>query len=304
MEDWQFYVFISIIVVLFTHMHRKLEELARNQHSQHLTSHQILSQLPASVVHIISTPSAASATKEKNLKALLDHLKINFPKPGENVHTSEVYFSQFNFEWDWPAGSTNEISVYAPFCDSFTEFVRSSRRLKLVCAAVGNGQRLTDSLLFSTPLFSLRQYDAFNKKAGKVLYRGEVRGRTDIVIMDEDPPGDIARHNVLFAIEVKKDLKRPGDLNSGLREACTEVLGLCGDNSNSSPPVLLTDFVSVFIVVHLCRVREIPLLFAINADRCSNLKSALSLAYIISQQDCISADFGRPDSPTVSSNDI
>lgn len=151
-------------------------------------------------------------------------------------------------------------------------------------------------------MFSLRHYDPFNKKQGKVLYRGEIRGRTDIVIMDYDPPGEIARHNVRFAVEVKEDMTRPCDLQSGLREATTQLVGLCGDNSNCSLPVLLTDFVAVFIVVHLCQETSFPLKFSIIADSCSNLKSAMSLTYAISMRGCISADFGRPDTPNGSSS--
>jgi hypothetical protein len=329
MEDYQFYFFVSIVVGLFTYLHysqqKRLDELAHSQHelahSQHelahnqhelahnqqtqsLTSHQILSQLPASVVHIVLTPSAASATKDKNLKALLGHLCMNFPVPSESLHSSEVHFSRFNFRWRWPVGCTNEVSVYEPFCTAFRQFVNASSHVNLVSATVGNGQRLADGLLYCSRIFSLRTYSPFHKKKGKVLYRGEIRGRTDIVIMNEDPPGEIARHNVVFAVEIKKDLINPGNLQSGLREACTELLGLCGDNSISSPPVLLTDFVTVFIVVYLHKFTDIQLKFAIKADRCTNIKAALSLAYTISKRDCISADFGRPDTPTSSEDDI
>jgi hypothetical protein len=310
MDDWLVattLILVGFLSYLFIDQQRHLGKISQilQDHSQilqaqSLTTHQILSQLPTNIVHIVLTPSVASETKEKSLKALLDVLAIDFPRPSETVLSSEKHFSKFNFKWQWTQNSL-ESSSYQPFCDAFHRFIQSSTRLELVCAAVGNGNRLADGLLFSTSLFTLRRYDMTHVKVGKVLYKGEVRGTTDIVVMDYDPIGEIARHNVKFAIEVKSDLTNESRMQSGLREACIGLLGLCGDNCNGTPPVLLTDFVSVFLVVYLDSTSHSR--FQIIAQRCCNLKSAMSLAYEISQRDCISADFGRPDTPCARDED-
>jgi hypothetical protein len=233
--------------------------------------------------------------KDARFKNLMDALNLDGPKFQEGIFEEERGFADFNFKWSWR--SKSESQSYQPFCEELA-------KLSIVAVCVSDGQRLMDGLLYTTALWSLRKFDEEKRKVGRVLYRGEISGRTDIVVMDYDPGSDIFRHNVKFAIEVKRhgDIHSPAKLKSALREAATQLLGLCGDNSNNTPPVLLTDFCSVFIVLQLHLKSNYPLKFEILAWRCSSIKSALHKAFTASMLPCVSADFGRPDTPSGSSD--
>ena len=263
-----------------------------------ISQHRILEQLPASVMHIKLTPSLATVVKDKRFNKLMDALQPDFPIFRE-CDCSEGMFSEFEFEWSW--GTKQENASYVPFCEALSRLQNSS----LIAICVANGERLMNSLLYTTSLWSLRKYDADGLKVGRVLYRGEISGRTDIVVMDHDPGCDILRHNSKFVIEVKrtKDINTDAKLKSALREATTQLLGLCGDNSNNTPPVVLTDFCGVFIVLQLHMKSIYPLEFEIFAWRCRNIKSTLNKALEASMLPCISADFGRPDTPSCSSGE-
>jgi hypothetical protein len=260
--------------------------------------HQIINQLPASVVHIKLTPSLDTVVKDVGFRNLMDALDLDFPTMIEEGILEEGNFSNFEFDWVW--GQKKENESYEPFQKAYAE-----HSLPGVVVCVSDGERLMDKLLFTTPLWSLRKFDEKQRKFGKVLYRGEISGRTDLVLMDYDPGADILRHNVKVAIEVKRncDINAPAKLKSALREATTQLLGLCGDNSNNTPPVILTDFTSLFIVLQLHVKSNYPLKFEILAWNCSNIKSTLHKASMVSMLPCVSADFGRPDTPSGSDGD-
>ena len=263
-----------------------------------LSQHRILEQLPASVVHIKLTPSLATEVKDRRFQKLMDTLELNFPI-SQQCNLSEGIFSDFEFEWKW--GTKPEGASYAPFCEAFSGYQNSP----MIAISVGNGQRLMNSLLYTTCLWSLRKYDDSGVKVGRVMYRGEISGRTDIVVVDSDPGCDLQRHNAKFVIEVKKtkDINTEAKFKSALREATTQLLGLCGDNSNNTPPVVLTDFCSKFIVLQLHMKSAYPLEFKILAWSCRNIKSTLHKAQEVSMLPCISTDFGRPDTPSCSSEE-
>ena len=258
---------------------------------------QIIDQLPASVVHIKLTPSLATVVKDVRFRKLMDALDLDFPTMIEGI-SEEGNFADFEFEWVW--GSKKEFESYEPFRKAF---VKHSLPGVVVC--VSDGERLMDKLLFTTHLLSLRKFDDKQRKVGRVLYRGEISGRTDLVLMNYDPGSYILRHNVKVAIEVKRncDINAPAKLKSALREATTQLLGLCGDHSNNTPPVILTDFTSLFIVLQLHLKSNYPLKFEILAWNCSNIKSALHKASMVSMLPCVSADFGRPDTPSGNDGD-
>lgn len=265
-----------------------------------LTQQTILHQLPASVVHIKLTPSLATQVKDVRFKALMDTLNLDFPMCGDDLISDEGEFASFEFKWTW--GDKKEDDSYDHFCAALGAWPTSH-----ICAVnVSRGQRLFNSLLYTTQLWSLRKYDSKGRKIDKVAYRGEVEGRTDIVVMDRDPGSFILRHNVKYAIEVKStaDIKTPSKLASAIREATTQVLGLCGDNGNNTPPVVLTDFCTVFIVLQLNLRSAAPeLKYEVLAWSCTNIKSALFKADQVSALPCISMDFGRPDTPSGSDAD-
>ena len=271
----------------------KIEEANRNIEGLGQTIHLIERQLPESIVHILLTPSQASNTKDANLQSLLNILFITFPSILDKDKPSKKHFSKFKFEWVWR--NQPESSVYKPFVDAVSD---NLLRLNVEIYDVSGGQLLYNQLLYTTELCSLRVLDAHGRKTGAVYYKGQIRGRTDLVVVDKEGPWTfILRHNVRFVIEVKLPLKSKADLSSAFRDAMTQLLGLCGDNPRRSPPVLLTDFVGVFIVLSLSKPSRIPLKFEINAYRFPDIASAMSSAYELSMQPGISEDLGRNNTP-------
>jgi hypothetical protein len=277
---------------------RKIEDTNRETNRKiegvGMTIHSIEKQLPESIVHIVLTPSQASKAKDTNLQSLLDILLIDFPVISDCApKPSKKNFSKVKFAWNW--GNRPESGVYKPFIDAVSEALLA---LRLEIHDVSGGQLLYNQLLYTTNLCSLRVLDENGKKTGPVYYKGQIQGRTDLVVVDnKEKWGYILRHNVWFVVEVKLSLKSQSELASGLREATTQLLGLCGENPFRSPPVLLTDFVNEFIVVSLYRPSKIPLKFEIDARRFPDIASALSSAYELSMRSGISEDLGRNNTP-------
>ncbi len=136
----------------------------------------------------------------------------------------------------------------------------------------------------------------------QIVFKGRVRGRTDIVILKESHRGgEITRHMVDFVIEIKDTSSISSNIKGCIRESVCQLLGLCGDNSNTSPSVVLTDLVKKFYVIYLTK-SEAPLKFKILIDACEDLSSAIELAQMVAQE-CISIDFGRPPTPNLSDDE-
>jgi hypothetical protein len=191
--------------------------------------------------------------------------------------------------------------VYGPFIAAVEETLL---KLKMEIYDVSGGQKLWDKLLYTTDLCTLRVLDDQGRKTGPVYYKGHIRGRTDLVVVDNEGPWEcILTNNVRFAMEVKLPLNSQSELASAMREATIQLLGLCGDNPYRTPPVILTDFVNNFIVLSIRRPSRVPLTFAIDAIRFPDISSALSSAYDISMKLGISEDLGRNNTPDGSADD-
>ena len=282
-------------------------ELAKEVHSIALVTHTIKEAIPTVVVGINITPSEASGKKSAEFKKLLDCINIDPPVPTTEVFTDIGVFSTATYEgegtttalsafsWHWT--KRLEESSYEPFC-SYLNCIKRGGVKEFFCYVVEKGQRLDDTWLFDHDVITLRSLDSQGNKV-KLLYRGHVRGRTDLVVMYYEPLGNISRHMVRFAVEVKtaEDIRKK--LLSCIREAATQVIGLCVDNSNNSPCVILTDFTVSFYVLHL-RIsdRSSPALlkYDIVIQTCDGILSALNKACEVSAF-CISHDFCRPTTP-------
>jgi hypothetical protein len=267
------------------------------------SNHFIISQLPQTIVHATITPSQTSSGRETAYREFLQGLNLTAPKVivSAPVEENEGVCAGFKFTFHWISQRDESLS-YQPFCDAYNLFFAQSLTFS-TAHSVSNGQNLMNQLLFETRLWSIRQYDVFNKKKGNVAFRGTVKGRTDIVILRQRRQfiGYILRNEVGFAIEVKT----PGDmngakLNSAVREATIQVIGLCGDNCYTTPCVVLTDFSNKFFVVYLSLETRFPLKYEINIQKCSSIAAAINFAIVQSSNECISADFGRPDTPSES----
>lgn len=229
-------------------MSRNDKEINRKIEGMGLAIHSIEKLLPESIVHIVLTPSQASSKKDGSLKSLLDILLVDFPIISDCApKPSKENFSKFKFVWEWR--NQPESSVYVPFIEAVSDMLL---KLKLEIHDVSGGQLLLEQLLYTTKICSLRVLDEKGRKKGPVYYKGQISGRTDLVVVDSKGQwAYILRHNVRFVIEVKLPIKSPSDLASALREATTQLLGLCCDNPYRSPPGKLLTIVTTKISIML-----------------------------------------------------
>lgn len=229
----------------------------------------------------------ATELKDKSLTDYLAALDVPIPSLSTDTFSSETIHFEFNWNWE---GKKEEDS-YDPLCAAM-------RTAGLLAVIVSNGQHLYNSLLFNQNIYSARRTDLSGARLN-TIYKGCVRGRTDIVVLNRwvDVNGDfiVSRNLVKFAIEIKPRLPPRSKLLSGaIREACTQVLGLCADNNICTPSVILTDLESQFVVVYLTSPSQFR--YEIKQQKCLNLVSALEFADAVSVN-CVSTYFARPWTP-------
>lgn len=258
----------------------------------------IKESLPNVIVGINITPSEASGKRSADFILLLDHIKIDPPVESSNIFSEEGQYTTFSYEqWGWR--NNTEADSYEPFCEYLND-IKINEKCVFYAYNVSNGQKLVNKLLFDHDVISLRSRDEQGNKR-PLIYRGHVKGRTDIVVMNYEPLGDISRHMVQFTVEIKtaQDMQAQDKLKRAINEACTQVLGLCVNNDNNSPCVILTDITSKYFVCYLA-VHELSnvnqLKFKLVVQKCSNIKSAINLATIKCAV-CISQDLCRPTTP-------
>lgn len=263
-----------------------------------LETHLLKESLPNVVVGINITPSEASGKRSNDFISLLDHINMDPPVESLDIYSEEGQYTAFSYDtWRWT--NNTEADSYGPFCE-YMNGIKVNEKCLFYAYNVSNGQKLVNNLLFDHDVISLRSKDEQGNKH-PLIYRGHVKGRTDIVVMNYESPGDISRHMVQFAVEIKtsQDMQQQDKLKRAINEACTQVLGLCVDNSNNSPCVILTDITSKYFVCYL-KVHELSNnlqpKYKIIVQKCSNLKSAINLATIKCAV-CISQDLCRPTTP-------
>ena len=169
-----------------------------------LTVHLIQNQLPSNIVHVLLTPSQASNAKNISLCMFLEELNLKFQVVSNTLlRPTKNKFPKFKFDWHWE--TQQESSVYEPFIDAISETLL---KLNLEIHNVSGGQFLNNQLLYRTSIYNVRSLDDNGRKMSPVYYKGEIRGRTDLVVVDNDGPWTyILRNNVRFAIEVKLPLQ-------------------------------------------------------------------------------------------------
>jgi len=269
--------------------------------SMRIEQKEISSRLPDSIIAINLTPTNASvSTKESSYVEALGMLNIDTPVPSEDVFTCTVEQNSFIFEWNWRGNAEND--SYEPLCQGLN-------LAKCNCVIISEGQHLHNKNLFNERLWSLRKKDH-----DKVLFIGNVHGRTDLVVLYSPFISNayVTRNMVKFGIEIKlhSEMDTNSGLNSCIREASTQLLGLNAGNINNSPSIILTDLTQNFFCLYLELVRPMPLKFSIKVQRCMNIASALYLAgqqgdFLQENMKPISYDFARrPTPPSSASNDI
>jgi hypothetical protein len=275
LRDLYYYYLYDIDIDLLM---RNLEEIRLGQLS-------ILSRLPSVIIELDITPSIASTAEDSRYATLLDFLGVDHPVIPESDSPYRSEYSESKFEWNWCSHS-KESDSYEPLCDYLMS-------LNLFPVDVSNGKYLFAGHLFDTTLWSIRKYNAAGERE-LIVYKGYVRGRTDIVLLNErHRGGDLSRHMLRFVIEVKDATTMHDNPTGCVRESVTQLLGLCGDNCNNTPSVLLTDLTKTFFVVYLSKTHEPAIKFQINIRACADLGSGVDFAQSVSEHRC-STDFGRP----------
>jgi hypothetical protein len=257
--------------------------------AMHLEVRQIVSLLPAVVVGHAITPSTASRDAAQ-ANSLLEVLNLN-SVPIDEEKKDVKPPADWVFSWTW--GSQEETASYPPVL----KFLRDTCKYSAV--VVGNGERLHSGLLFNKDVYTLRKKDPTTVRGQTVWRKNVVRGRTDVVVLRESLPKEaiILRNNVLFATEIKRPQDIAKSKSGCLREAQIQLIGLNVDNPNGSPPVILTDLVSVHRVLYV-DVKSGTFAYVIKQITCASFAAAVLTAQILGERECVTANFSRPPSPS------
>lgn len=284
-------------------------------------------KFPAGMVTHVLTPSQASA-KPSTAKSLFETLQLKEqPTRADTEHSlppNESTLAKWRFAWTWKdanarlqsvterkpddenhddgdndqddgeAGDTFtkddlEMQSYSPIC----EFLQG---LGVYAKVVGNGQQLTDGLLYEQDIWTLRQDNPLTH-GQRISLRHVVKGRTDVVGLSEDVGEDhIGRWMVKFAIEVKTVEGMKKSKSGSRSEAVVQLIGLNADNPVRSPPVILTNLALTHTVFYLDLVQTSPVAYVIREQPCNSFASAVHFALSICDRR-ISVDFSRPATP-------
>jgi hypothetical protein len=280
-------------------------------------------KFPAGMVTHVLTPSQASA-KPGTAKSLFETLQLKQqPLCAESKHylpPGESALNKWKFSWTWKEAQTQmqspsdtqvdekesddsddgeagdtfskdelEMQSYTPVC----EFLEG---LGVFAKVVGNGQQLTDGLLYEQDIWTLRQEDPLTH-GQHIHLRHVVKGRTDVVVLSEDAGnGPIGRWMVKFAVEVKTVEGMRKSKSGSRSESLVQLIGLNADNPVRSPPVLLTNLASTHSVFYLNLVQPSPVRYVIREQPCDSFASAVHFALSICDRR-ISTDFSRPATP-------
>jgi hypothetical protein len=291
----------------------------------------IRNDLPAGMVTHTVTPSGASA-KPATTESLFNTLQLNMtPVTSASSHKKPTNkkWKDLKFEFSWSVlqkeledklvDEQNEIEQKGEGgedgdqCGDLDEAAYMSRKDPLevmsyekvkafissvgeVAKVIGNGQQLTNGLLFDQSIWTLRPKDP-RIRGQRVNLRHIVRGRSDVAVLSEDPgEGKILPWMVKFLIEVKtaKGLSS----NGSKAEAMVQLIGLNAASERRSPPVVLTNLVQTHSVFYLKLVADVPspVKYKIYEQKCSSFASAVHYALSICDTS-ESEDFCRPPTP-------
>jgi len=104
-------------------------------------------------------------------------------------------------------------------------------------------------------------------------------------------------NSVLVVIEIKPGSFSDGSLESGLREAFVQLIGLSVGNTFHSPVVILTNLSRSHYVLSLEVAAEFPRLkYSLKIQKFKQFNYALSSAWELSKRKCFTKYFGRPPS--------
>jgi hypothetical protein len=254
------------------------------------------------LITFVITPSETCSTKNSDeFVKVLDWLKLdnsmNFIERYCKTETEFVQsFAQFN-KFNWL--TKPECEGYPYLCEYLTN------TCSLIARDISGGDALSKGLLFNEKVYSLRDRlvdGSLLRSEDKIpVYQFQIRGRSDIVVLDDDSLG---KSNVKFAVEVKtvKAMEELANENQALREAFLQMLGLNIANCYKSPAVVLTNLCLKNYVLYLTTKGdpELSLRYSLNIMKSKELGKVLYFANELSNRNSITSKLGTFLTPQIS----
>jgi len=152
--------------------------------------------------------------------------------------------------------------------------------------------------LYNSEIYSLRQNDPSTLKGQKVYLLHRVQGRTDIAVLAQNRNGgQIMKHMVSFAIEIKTTKALANSHDGCMLEAQLQLIGLNAFNTVRSPPVVLTNLARTHKVLYIEYKEGTEWGYIIKSQKCQTFPAAIHLAMKRAAMEGISAEFSRPMTP-------
>jgi len=256
--------------------------------------HEIKEAMPSVVVGHVITPSVASQSREVssqlitslNLALLPPELPDMYGLP-DNMKDE----GNWTFNWKWDGDNPLESTSYGPVCNFL-------QRLGLIAEDVSGGQKCVNRRLYNSEIYSLRQNDPSTLKGQKVYLLHRVQGRTDIAVLAQNRNGgQIMKHMVSFAIEIKTTKALANSHDGCMLEAQLQLIGLNAFNTVRSPPVVLTNLARTHKVLYIEYKEGTEWGYIIKSQKCQTFPAAIHLAMKRAAMEGISAEFSRPMTP-------
>lgn len=183
---------------------------------------------------------------------------------------------------------------------SYPDVVGFLWSVNVVAHIVADGQHLPNKLLFDHNIFTIRAKNPLSHHDQTVAYIRPLKGRTDIVIMNEDfkdrdPPTQIIRAHVrvLIAIKTPDTMSRSGSQT----EAMVQLVGANVTNALRSPAVVVSNLLRTHYVLILTKesTEARPHHYVIRKMKCDSFGAAVTFALEVTDLkfQSSSADFCR-----------
>jgi hypothetical protein len=295
-------------------LNKQLSELAESVQGLRIQIHSIKGSVE--IVNFALTPSEAckSTALTSMYQPLMHSLKLDPMKnplslaqleecsEKQPAASAEKKLTTFRFRWSNDGVERSETDSYAPAAQHLRELFPDHRVM-----IIGNGQNLSDGLLFSVPVYSLKPRDAPSSELRKEHQLPRkcfaVRGRCDVVVLKKGESLPIPA-NVLLGVEIKpQSVMQPAkkvseDAETGQtagREAVVQLLGLNVGNMYSSPPVVLSNLMGLHYVLYIDCVDVVKFRYVVKQFR--SFTDACFFAATIGKRPCVTRYFASPPSP-------
>jgi len=224
-------------------------ELSKSVQNVQLNQHIMNEKLPKLTEAFITPSEYKKSTHKEIFFDLMDMFGFGHTSISSQVETFNgappTNAIALDFKYRWEDGAL-ESSSYPKLQEHLT-------RHGVDTVIVGEGQGLPDGLLYREELWTLKRNTILRsadlRKVGQEsIFKYTLRGRTDLVRKKrrDDPLG---KSNNRYFIEIKRgeDFVK----EDSLREAVLQLIGGNASNTFHSPPVLLTNLLSMHFVLFI-----------------------------------------------------